>query len=352
MIPMSLLLDRPWHRALDALTRTIGAPMSIKGLTELSQRIHGRAHYSSMNGAVHELLERGLLRELPTAQRSLSLDFRHPELPDLLAETELRRKRRWLEEHPALRPALAAAEDACDDPGIEAALLVEPERNAKLNRLEVLTLGAEPTWAWLRAQHEAWTGIAGRHALRLDTLHLTWDEFSRHLASPEANPVRPMLDDKVVLKSPGGFWRRLARQVNQGRAVAPPQPAVAPRRLAMPALWSNLNRLGYRAFGPHHAHEAPVSAETLVVALLAHDEPRWRAAAAVILAKNPAHPQVLAFLAAKHGQAEALLGVLEAMPPPRPAHVEAAASLLALRGATPGPTDAAHVAETLRRYGH
>lgn len=348
---MNLLADRPLHRALDASARTIGAPMSIKGLTDMAREIYGRAHYSSMNETVHKLLHLGLLRELPTAQRPITLNFDSPELPDYLAETELRRKHRLLREYPALIHAWRSAEEASENPLIDAACLIEPERNAKLNRIELLTLSSsEASSAWLQTQQERLGGIARHFSLRVDGLHLTWDEFLHYVSSSEINPVRPMLDNKLVLKSPGGFWRRLARELNSGWRVSPPQSPLSPRRLSTPTLWYNLNRLGYREFGPQYLNEDAVCAESIVSALLGHDEPRWHAASAVILAKNQANPRVLAFLSEKHGQGGALLGVLDAMPRPRPPHLEEAARLLVSKGAEPKAIDHGLVESMMRLY--
>lgn len=357
-----MVLGETQARILDALAANVGRPLSVQGLTAEIRRLHGGAYYANVHRALRGLVAEGVARlERRGRTNAVALDLGSDLTVDALAIRELQRKRALLLARSGLRSALADLASLGSRPEIRSVSLVEPERNAKLRRAELLVLTrAPPPAAEPMAALVQW---GRRHNLRADALVLDVGAFVKLLGSTEANPAPAMAADRFAVVGPHAYWWDLAAAVRAGARITTGLPDPDPRSLPEDAVAANLRRLGYREFGPPETPAGDVRVEVLAIALLLRGEARRVAAVPVILAKNPFLPGLVAFLARKHGVDGQLLGLLRASratpfrgrrrgPPPRlasPQFLETEA-LLETGGAQEVRVDPNRVQETLRLY--
>ena len=218
---------------------------------------------------------------------------------------ELRRKGALLERMPRAELPFAALERLLRELPIQFALLVGPEKNLRLNRLEVLACveqGAENRVSTALAE------LGRQQNIRIDALGITVFEFLSFLSKAEHNPIQEMVADGIALFGPQSFWATIAEAEAAGRHARVAEP-IDPARMSRPDLVYNLGRFGFPLLGGATRGKA-VCIELTVTAALIRREARLHAGAAAVLSKTAFHPRVLAFLATKHGTEKALGGLL------------------------------------------
>src|SRR3972149_6672057 len=105
-------MDETTFRILDALSREIGAPLSIRELTKKIQYFHGTAHYPNIYERLQTLTRDGVTLVTKLGKSSITaLNFENYLITDWLAEMELRKKRDFLRDRAELQMPLAEIED-------------------------------------------------------------------------------------------------------------------------------------------------------------------------------------------------------------------------------------------------
>ena len=89
------------------------------------------------------------------------------------------------------------------------------------------------------------------HNIRISTLALTTDEFIQLLKSREVNPLREMLPNRINFISPQDFWTEIAiASEEKGLRIKFEESETNPEEISEENLVYNLNRFGYKEFGP------------------------------------------------------------------------------------------------------
>lgn len=348
-------MNETTFRILDVLARRLGHPLSIRELVAVVRDLHGTAHYANVYRALRPLRGEGVVLAQPAGRSSqISLDLRSTRTVDLLAETELERKRRLLAQRPEAGRLMEALSDAFGDlETVGSVSLVDPERGLRLNRVELLVtwVGGRPEGDVRAPILEAGQRVGRVSLVRIDTLALEREEFLALLGAEEANPVRDAMARGMAVLGPQALWlliRALARRGIQVRWEGGP---VDPADVPEAELVSNLARFGYQELGTRVEPARTLCLEYVVVALLLGSDPRRRGGAAVLLAKNRFHPHLLAYLAIKHGVAGPLLGILRMLSRIRPADIlREAVKELEAEGEEGTLRDEERVREALRTY--
>lgn len=332
-------VSKTGFRVLDTLSRNLGTALPISVLTQAIEKRFGTGHYKNVHQAVSQLQEAGYLRVEKTGRTSLvSLDLTRMETVDLLAEIDLR-SRRGNRTGPLTMPTSPAriAEVLIEQPAVGTAFLVDAEINETLNRLELVAAVRPPPGAESGDTYSGGDGVpplcftdlherlqdeARKANVRLDALLLTEAELKQGLASTALHPVQAQAKRRTALVDPQCFWWLIRAARREGpeprmREIGSPRDSpldlVSPLRSDPDRLGQHLQRFGYAEMGASDDLVQEVSLELVVTAALGSQEPRRRYASAVLLAKNDSNPRLLAFLAKKHGLAEELLGMTEAL---------------------------------------
>lgn len=316
-------MDDTTFRILDALSRNLGRPTSIRQLTREIKDLHGTAYYANIYRAIQGLAGDGLLRLTPAGRSSLvSLDFRSYLTPDVLTEVEFVRKRRFLGERKEWQMLLADLEERLRSlPGTGPACLLDPGRNAKLNRAELLILLEPPgrgSGVSPGTVHAALADLGKRRGVRLDALVLGEDRLIERLRSSERNPVQEMLANEIAFHAPEDLWAAIRDAVVHGLALRFLRPATNPAKIPERDLVTNLARFGYREMGTRAESGEELCLEFVLTALLMQGDARRIGAIPALLAKNPVDYPLLVFLARRHSVDGALLGLLRALDEVRP----------------------------------
>src|SRR6266566_2323964 len=120
------LISGTEFKIIDTISREIGNPISIRGLTTEIKQEFGSAHYPNIYQ-----IERQRNASIP------SLNFSNYLLPDMLIEIELQKKRDFLQKWPEAQFLLSnLAQELSSLSFIRSILLIHPEHNMRLSRAE------------------------------------------------------------------------------------------------------------------------------------------------------------------------------------------------------------------------
>jgi hypothetical protein len=311
-------MDEATFRILDSLSREIGSTISIHQLTSKIRQYYGTGYYARTYNRVIELSKQELITITKAGRSSIpSLNFSSYSLLDLLSEIEMRKKRELLDRSRNLQPLIMDIEAyAHNDSQIESISLMNPERNAKLNRAELLVLtrnssenGSKQMTSIYRMMRDA----QSKHNIRTDTLLLSTEDFAELLASDEINPLKEMLSNKIAFFAPQAFWAEIADALAKGRWIRLLGGETNPAKIAEKDMDFNLNRFGYMEMGSKIAGGEKICIEYIISSILMKGEARRINAIPILLSKNTANYNLLIFLSQKYGLSGRLLGLLRAM---------------------------------------
>lgn len=198
-------------------------------------------------------------------------------------------------------------------------LLMYPQRNARLNRAEMLIHLRESddrkTIEGTKLQiHEIIETLQRIHNIRIDYLTLEDKMFSGLLKSNETNTVREMLHDKIAISHPQDFWQAIKNATQKGTMIFAEQKETNPARISQEDLVFNLARFGYTEIGPKIKQGRLFCIEYIIASIMFHDDARRVEAVPVIIAKNPKISyDLLLFLARKYKFEGKMLGILRAL---------------------------------------
>jgi hypothetical protein len=277
---------------------------------------YGSAYYKNIYDKLQELKNDGLLNlELIGRSSSIKLNFENYLLIDTLSAMEIEKKLAFLSNKANLLSFFADMDKALSDKGsIISISAINPVKNAKLNRIELLLLLNEtPNYfdQTIELQKIA-LGLQRKFNLKINSLILDTNGFLDLLTSDEINPVREALSQQITLYNPQAFWRQIS-EIAQKNRIKTLQTETKPLIIPDSDLSFNLNRFGYSEFGTSIAQREKFCIEYIATSLLLREEARGIDAVAVILAKNSFSSNLLAFLSQKYEVSPRLLGILNVL---------------------------------------
>jgi hypothetical protein len=238
---------------------------------------------------------------------------------------------------------------------IEAISSINPTKNIRLNRIELLFLlrtsrepsdhGNETLSIYTELQK-----LQKKYNLRIDSLILHEDDFFDLLKSDEINPLKETLPNKIVFFCPQAFWSEI-REIAQEIEIRTNRTETKPADISDLDLVYNLGRFGYKEFGPTLEQGKKFCIEYLITALLLQSGARRTEAVPIILAKNDFKSNLLGFLSQKFGTSGKLLGLLRALQNIKPnREVEEAIKLLEIFNVSEIQADERSILQKMRLY--
>ena len=310
-------MDAPTFRILDTLASDLGKKFSINQLTGKIKEIHGTAYYANIYEKLHDLENNQIIKLTNLGKSSLtSLNFENFLLVDYLAQRELINKISFLETRTNIQLFFQELENQLDNYCfIESIVLIDPLRNFKLNKLELLILTQKDA---SDVQNETaillmLQDLEKKFNLKTNCLTLNNQEFFSFLKSDEINPVKELFSNMIVLYGAQTFWRQIRELFNKGIYFQPIERKINTFELDKVDLVFNLARFGYTEFGSKVSQGNKICIEYIITSLLISSDVRRLEAIPVIIAKNSFNYNLLVFLAQKFGQAEKLLGILKTL---------------------------------------
>ncbi|MGI0046763.1 MAG: hypothetical protein ACREBB_06195 [Nitrosotalea sp.] len=309
------------YRILDILARNLGKPLSINELTGKMEETYGGAYYANTNEKIHDLAKEGIIILSKAGRSSLtSINFNNYLMIDLLSEMELRRKQDFLRARQEMQMLVMEIYAYFHSfLLIKSISMMNPERNAKLNKAELL-IHLRKTER--KKMQEAKIGIhtiidtlQRIHNIRIDYMILEDKMFLNLLKSDEANPVREMLSNKIVILNPQDFWMEIKKAEGEGIKIIAGGNEIHPAKTTEEDLVFNLARFGYTEFGPQIKQGTSICIEYIISTIMLQNDARRMNAISVILAKNSGKTNydLLFFLARKYDFGGKILGILRAL---------------------------------------
>jgi hypothetical protein len=341
-------------RIMDAISRGIGNPISISGLTEEIKTQYGSAYYANIYNALISLKNENIIQIERQGKTSIPiLNFTNYLLPDLLIEMELQKKREFLGRWPESQILFANLDNKFRNLSfIKSILLIDPAHNMKLNRAELLIITDNSDEANQANIRNLMQTMKMSSYTRIEYLTISEGELINLLKSPEKNPIKAMLSNKIALYMPQNFWILIRNAYAHGIRIKFDIEQTNPQKISEGDLAYNLARFGYKELGPEIRQGEDTAIECIIASIFLKEDKRRMAAIPIILAKNKANYSLLAFLSQRHGFAERLLGILSLLTTIAPSReLNEAIVSLAEAGIHPIRADESHMRETLRLYG-
>ena len=311
-------MDTTTFRILDIITAHLGESFSINRLTEKIRETYGTAHYVNIYKRLHDLEKERVLKINKLGRSSIiTLNFKNYLLIDLLAEMEIRKKIQFLKRKADLQMFLTEMSKCLSDLySIESICSINPEKNTKLNKMELLfLLRSSKEGSFIEDEkakiYRSLQKLQNKHNLRIDSLILDESEFLELLESDEINPLREILSNKTAFFCPQAFWNEIREIAEKGIEIRTKEKETKPAEITETDLVYNLVRFGYREFGSEIRQGQEFCIEYIITALLMQDDARRIEAIPTIIAKHNANSSLMIFLTQKFGIAGRLLGLLK-----------------------------------------
>lgn len=314
-------MDEGTYRILYTLARNLGKPPSINELTGKIEETYGAAYYANIHEKIQDLAKNGIITLSKAGRSSLaSLNFNSYLIIDLLAEMELRRKQDFLQGKQEMQMLMMEV-----DTYLHSLLLIKsvslmfPERNAKLNKAELLIhikkTERESMTESKIGIHEIIESLQKIHNIRIDYAILEDKMLLNLLKSDESNLGREILTNKIVILNPQDFWLEIIKAGGDGVKITAEGNEINPAKISDEDLVFNLARFGYTELGPKIKQGRLICIEYIIIAILFQNDARRMDAIPIILAKNSekTNYDLLLFLARKYGFGGNILGILRAL---------------------------------------
>jgi len=315
-------MDETTYRILGILSRNMGSPTSINELTKKIEKTYGGAHYANIHEKIQDLNRDGIIILSRSGRSSLiSMNFDNYLIIDLLAEMELRRKQDFLRGKQEMQMLMLEMNTYLHNLLlIKSASLMHPERNAKLNKADLLIHLKES--GDRKSIEESKIGIhtivdalQKIHNIRIDYLLLEDTMFLDLLKSNERNPIREALHNKIAVLHPQDFWMEIRNATEKGIKIIAEENETNPAKINEQNLVFNLARFGYTELGPKIKQGNLICIEYIIAAIMSWNDARRMDAIPIILAKNSKkiNYDLLLFLARKFDFEGKMLGILKAL---------------------------------------
>ncbi|WP_166392523.1 hypothetical protein [Candidatus Nitrosotalea sp. TS] len=309
-------------RILDVLTREIGNALSINKIAEKVRTLYGSGDYKNIYVAINNMNKDKIVTLEQAGNTSIaSINFENYLIIDLLSEMELRKKRDFLKNRQEMQMLMLEFDTYLYNQDlIQSISIINPERNAKLNKAEFLVHLKKSSNR--KVVYETKLGIYVMlnhlqmiHTIRIDALVLEDDEVSDLLKSNEANPVREMFYDKIAIFSSQSFWLWIRNEIIKGMKIKTEEHQTHPAKISEEDLVYNLARFGYTEFGPKIKEGRQICMEYTIAAIMFRKDARRIDAIAIMLAKNTKRTNydLLLFISRKYDFAEKILGILKSL---------------------------------------
>ncbi len=317
-------MDKTTFWILDTIARSLGRPPSISELTRKIRQIHGTSNYADIYIKLQDLSEKRIITLTKTGKSSIiTLNFEKHSIIDMLAAIELEKKPILFEKQTELQMLIMEIETYFSQMrDIKSVSMIRPERNIKLNRIELLiiiyNLEEVEQSKQILAIHELIKKLQITHTIRIDYLILNTAELNNLLISKERNPLREMLSDKITFLHPQDFWITIKEILDKKLNIQFEDEETNPTKITEQELIYNLVRLGYKEFGLETILTESICIEYVITSILMKTEARRIIAAPIILLKNKTNYNILIFLSQKYKLSGKLLGLLKVLNKNRP----------------------------------
>ncbi|MCW4045407.1 MAG: hypothetical protein NWE94_07825 [Candidatus Bathyarchaeota archaeon] len=226
---------------------------------------------------------------------------------------EIEKKKNFLTERNDLFSFIAEMDKALlGSCAIDSIISINPLRNIKLNRIELLFLLRDtPNYHEETINiHKETLKLQNKHNLKINSLVTDKKDFADLSTSDEINPLREALSKKITFFCPQAFWNAI-KEIIEKTEIRTIRLETKPANIPDSDIAYNLNRFGYKEFGLRITQGRKFCIEYITIAILLQEDARLTEAIPIILAKNNFKSNLLAFLSQKYETAGKLVSLLK-----------------------------------------
>ncbi len=307
------------YKILNILSRKIGNPISIHNMKEQINETFGHAYYANIYNAIQEMEKRKLVNIDKYGKSSVtSLNFDNPLLIDSIAQVEIINKIYFLEGRKDWQILVLQINSYLREfSTIRSILIINPETNARLNRIELfILLRKEEHKKELEDIRSNMKLLQRVHNMRIDYLMLDEISFENLLRYEDTNPIKEVMSDKIEIFNPQNFWLMIKSLLDKGIRIQVEEETISLTKISEQDVVFNLARFGYKEIGTRIAQGKLIGIEYLVTSILVKkDNIRRLEAIPIILAKNKEkiNYALLVFLATKFKMIRQLYNILKVL---------------------------------------
>lgn len=329
-------MDGTQLKIYSSLTRNIDSHFTINGLTKHIKKCYDKGHYPNIHKKIKELDEQEEI-DLIKIGRSyiIRLNFSNDILLDQLSEVELNNKERISREDPILKDIILKIESNFIDDYffLDSISLVEPEKNIRLKRLEILMIFKDPKLPKekltefekikfellrneIRAAYLDLLRIEKNLNIKIDPLFIESKDLDRYFDDDLFSCYKDQILKKITILYPQNYWWRFKENYLKHN-ISWSENECSLKDISNDDINFNLSRFGYYEIGEEIRSDTKIPIELIITRIFINDRARQINSIPLIIKKqfdqSPINMKSLFFLCKKFEQMEKLLGILELM---------------------------------------
>lgn len=293
---------------------------SINGLAKKLQENYSRGSYSTVNIRIKDMEKEKkiLIRKLGNTTL-VNLNFEDFQILRSLYELEGYKVNKIIAEYPFFNEIHNQLSKLFDQSRYSICSSYT-RSNLKRNRIELIFITYDIITDTDRQVIARWimeTGIMKN--IRIDYFIITMKKFKEYLQTEDFNYVKEVLYNRIVLVHSIDFWNSilptLSKLENMDLKYDNDYSTETDfTEISDDVIIYNLDRYGYKEFGPSYKIEKKISIEYLIMAILMKQNQRWYESVKVIANRNPAKLdlELLVFLCKKYSLLEKLIEIIKA----------------------------------------
>jgi len=301
-------MNKEETRILSYLSDSLGSGGSIQQMHRAINKKYGPAYYSNIYNATKKLEKRGIILMEPEGKSQIiRLDRSNPISTYYMSEIESIKAQRPIRQLDKMIGDILGL--AGGRFGIISICALEPEKYAKINRIQllILTRHGEDMHGLITSLLE----MESMHNTKIDPIILTDGEFIGMMQGDELNPLKDLILDKSILYNADGFW-----EIIRGHRIDAKYKILGKslHDLTRAELAHNYTRFGYEL--QESASSADdISIEPIIFSMSINEGARIRQGAIILCHKNIKRINfpILYYLFKRYGELGKLKGILNAL---------------------------------------
>lgn len=379
-------MDETTFRILDTLSRSLGENLSINQLTEKISTIHPTAYYKNIYDKIQELKDSKIIFLEDAGKSKIArLNFENENITSLMIEIELKKMQQFMEKRIEFK---RLADELADMNQIgfihiKSLAIIQPEKNARLNKIDLIILMQKPMPFQMRNEQNGKTSteefkgkqleemlqeeirsiyshlqsLSKIHHIAINALILTKEEFKELMQTREENPIHSIFIDEISIYGANELWGFIRKLETSGTQIQTMElknsAAISKKELSF-----NAYRFGYTEFGEKMEETRKIGIESTICALLIQGSARQIEAIPAIIGLNlnqkngrKINLRLLTYLCQQSKQLEMFYGLLEELYKEfKDWEIENEIQLLEAMKVTPKKTDSKAIKEKMRLY--
>ena len=303
-------------RVLITLSEEIGNSDSISELTKKIKSNFGTADYKNTHNCIQNFAENNMIKfEKKGNSLITKLNFENNLLVDKLTEIEIIKKIKYLENNKKFQIIFSELIfHAKEFKQLKTLIFLDPKNNLKLNKIELLMIiNNNEIKNETRKINKIFEQIKKKHNIELTNLIIEKTSFINYLKSQEANIIKEILKNKIVLFGSQTLWIDIREGVTNGFNIKSEEKTDL-NNISRQEILFNLIKFGVTNYEEELTKDTQISLEYIITIILLKKEfNELVKAIPIIILKNieKINFNLLIYLTEKYGISNKLFNIFK-----------------------------------------